>query len=55
MPPPSLTAAVPLLLCPLCRYDRATFYSQGEEGYTDYPHLEDTEEGKAFLAAQGAN
>ncbi|KAL4428356.1 hypothetical protein ABPG75_002445 [Micractinium tetrahymenae] len=40
---------------PLNKYDRATFYTQGEEGYTDYPFLEETEEGKAFLAAQAAN
>lgn len=36
---------------PLNKYDRNTFYTQGSEGYTDYPFLEDTEEGKAFLAA----
>ncbi|KAL4420266.1 hypothetical protein ABPG77_003445, partial [Micractinium sp. CCAP 211/92] len=40
---------------PLNKYNRATFYTQGEEGYTDYPFLEDTEEGKAFLAAHAAN
>lgn len=40
---------------PLNKYNRATFYTQGEEGYTDYPFLEDTEEGKAFLAAHSAN
>lgn len=31
---------------PLNKYDRATFYTQGEEGYIDYPFLEDTEWGK---------
>lgn len=36
------------LPCP-CRYDRNTFYTQGEEGYLDYPFLEESEEGKAFL------
>eukprot|EP00887_Chlorella_sp_A99_P005008 scaffold4.g5008.t1 len=35
---------------PLNKYDRNTFYTQGEEGYVDYPVLEDTEEGCAFLA-----
>ncbi|KAI7840032.1 hypothetical protein COHA_006238 [Chlorella ohadii] len=34
---------------PLNKYDRNTFYSQGEEGYIDYPFLEESEEGKAFL------
>lgn len=34
--------------CP-SRYDRNTFYTQGDEGYLDYPFLEESEEGKAFL------
>lgn len=38
---------------PLNKYDRNTFYTQGEEGYTDYPSLEDTAEGKAFLETAG--
>ena len=36
---------------PLNKYDRSTFYTQGSEGYTDYPALDEYEEGKAFLAA----
>jgi hypothetical protein len=36
------------------RYDRNTFYSQGTEGYTDYPFLEETAEGKQFLATLDA-
>ncbi|PSC70848.1 12-oxophytodienoate reductase 11 [Micractinium conductrix] len=40
---------------PLTKYDRATFYTQAAEGYTDYPFLEDSEEGKAFLAKLPAN
>ena len=36
---------------PLNKYDRSTFYTQGTEGYTDYPTLEESEEGKAFLAS----
>lgn len=31
---------------PLNKYDRSTFYSQGSEGYVDYPFIEDTEWGK---------
>ncbi|GAB4814383.1 hypothetical protein N2152v2_001429 [Parachlorella kessleri] len=31
---------------PLNKYHRDTFYSQGNEGYIDYPFLEDTEWGK---------
>jgi hypothetical protein len=34
---------------PLNKYDRATFYAPGPEGYIDYPFLEDTEEGKEYL------
>ncbi|KAI3428554.1 hypothetical protein D9Q98_007376 [Chlorella vulgaris] len=39
---------------PLNKYDRNTFYSQGTEGYTDYPFLEETAEGKQFLATLDA-
>uniref|UniRef100_A0A1D1ZSV2 NADH:flavin oxidoreductase/NADH oxidase N-terminal domain-containing protein n=2 Tax=Auxenochlorella protothecoides TaxID=3075 RepID=A0A1D1ZSV2_AUXPR len=35
---------------PLNKYDRSTFYTPGVKGYLDYPFLEDTEEGKEFLA-----
>lgn len=35
---------------PLNKYDRATFYTQGEEGYIDYPFVEDTEWGKEHAA-----
>ncbi|EFN55195.1 hypothetical protein CHLNCDRAFT_52565 [Chlorella variabilis] len=48
---------------PLNKYDRSTFYSQGSEaaplpavptsGYTDYPFLEESEDGSAFLASLG--
>lgn len=31
---------------PLNKYDRNTFYSQGMEGYLDYPTLEQLEEQK---------
>lgn len=34
---------------PLNKYDRDTFYAQDVKGYIDYPFLEDTPEGKAFL------
>lgn len=30
---------------PLNAYDRSTFYTQGKEGYVDYPFVEDTEWG----------
>ncbi|PRW44569.1 12-oxophytodienoic acid reductase [Chlorella sorokiniana] len=40
---------------PLNKYDRNTFYTQGEEGYLDYPYLEESEEGKAFLATVKAD
>ncbi|KAI7835539.1 hypothetical protein COHA_010567 [Chlorella ohadii] len=33
------------------KWDRNTFYSPGPEGYLDYPTLEETEEGRALLAA----
>jgi 2,4-dienoyl-CoA reductase-like NADH-dependent reductase (Old Yellow Enzyme family) len=32
-----------ILNAPLNKYDRDTFYSQGMEGYLDYPFLEDEE------------
>jgi 2,4-dienoyl-CoA reductase-like NADH-dependent reductase (Old Yellow Enzyme family) len=32
------------------KYDRSTFYGQGPEGYIDYPFLEDTPEGRTYLA-----
>lgn len=35
---------------PLNKYNRDTFYSFGEEGYTDYPFLEETEWGKEHAA-----
>lgn len=47
---------LPFRLCldaPLNRYHRETFYSQGDEGYIDYPTLEETEEGREFLAERG--
>lgn len=39
---------------PLNDYDRDTFYAQDDKGFTDYPYLEDTPEGKEFLAARSA-
>ena len=39
---------------PLCRWDRSTFYSPGDDGYLDYPTLADTQEGQKLLAAAGA-
>jgi 2,4-dienoyl-CoA reductase-like NADH-dependent reductase (Old Yellow Enzyme family) len=35
---------------PLNEYDRSTFYTQGAEGYIDYPFLEDTEWGREHAA-----
>jgi hypothetical protein len=36
---------------PLNKYDRATFYTPGVEGYIDYPFLEDTEHAPRFFAS----
>eukprot|EP01025_Chloroclados_australasicus_P008092 TRINITY_DN12795_c0_g1_i3.p1 TRINITY_DN12795_c0_g1~~TRINITY_DN12795_c0_g1_i3.p1 ORF type:complete len:269 (-),score=49.46 TRINITY_DN12795_c0_g1_i3:144-950(-) len=38
------------LNAPLNKYDRSTFYIPDLKGYIDYPHLKDTEEGKALFA-----
>ena len=42
------------LKAPLNQYDRATFYVPGEHGYTDYPFLQDTDDGKDFFTAAEA-
>lgn len=36
---------------PLNKYDRDTFYVPGLKGYTDYPHLEDTEHADKYYSS----
>ncbi|KAL4419350.1 hypothetical protein ABPG77_001577 [Micractinium sp. CCAP 211/92] len=46
---------LPLRFCldaPLNPYHRATFYTQGDEGYIDYPFLQDTEYAEEYLGAR---
>jgi 2,4-dienoyl-CoA reductase-like NADH-dependent reductase (Old Yellow Enzyme family) len=35
---------------PLNKYNRVTFYTPSNEGYTDYPFLKDTERAPRFFA-----
>jgi len=42
-------AFLQLNTCLTCRFSFLNSSPQGEEGYIDYPFLEESEEGKAFL------